>query len=162
MVKIKSNSETNKNIFGEIVNADVRINYHDNVNFHFWLTKDKKEYYNIVDQIVNEEVVNMSDNCGKNLCKILQKMFHSNLLIPIHWQYFKDERFSMYFFTENTNVLPYLSLSEIRISDFDNTVELIVMSSYNKYILKTTINQIMKCSNIDKHTVVKLREKGLI
>lgn len=161
MVKIKSNSETNKNIFGEIVNADVRINYHNNVNFHFWFTKEKKDYYNIVDQIVNEEVVNMSDNCGKNTCKLLQKMFHSNL-VPIHWQYFEDDRFSIYFFTEHTNVLPYLSLSEIRISDFDNTVELVVTSGVKKYTLKTTINQIMKCSKIEKHTIVKLREKGLV
>ncbi len=161
MVKIKSNSETNKNIFGEIVNADVRINYHDNVNFHFWFTKEKKDYYSIVDQIVNEEVVNMSDNCGKNTCKVLQKMFHSNL-VPIHWQYFKDERFSMYFFTENTKVLPYMALAEIRISDFDDTVELVVTSRVKKYTLKTTINQIMKCSKIEKHTIVKLREKGLI
>ena len=161
MVKIKSNSETNKNIFGEIVNADVRINYHDNVNFHFWFTKEKKDYYSIVDQIVNEEVVNMSDNCGKNTCKVLQKMFHSNL-VPIHWQYFKDERFSMYFFTENTKVLPYMALAEIRISDFDDTVELVVTSGVKKYTLKTTINQIMKCSKIEKHTIVKLREKGLV
>lgn len=161
MVKIKSNSETNKNIFGEIVNADVRINYHNNVNFHFWFTKEKKDYYSIVDQIVNEEVVNMSDNCGKNTCKVLQKMFHSNL-VPIHWQYFKDERFSMYFFTENTKVLPYMALAEIRISDFDDTVELVVTSGVKKYTLKTTINQIMKCSKIEKHTIVKLREKGLV
>jgi len=161
MVKIKNNSETNKNIFGEIVNADVRINYHNNVNFHFWFTKEKKDYYNIVSQIVNEEVVNMSDNCGKNTCKVLQKMFHSNM-IPIHWQYFKDERFSMYFFTENTRVLPYMALAEIRISDFDDTVELVVTSGVKKYTLKTTINQIMKCSKIEKHTIVKLREKGLV
>lgn len=161
MVKIKSNSKKDKNIFGEIIKADVRINYHDNVNFHFWFTKEKKDYYSIVDQIVNEDLSNMSDNCGKNTCKVLQKMFHSNL-VPIHWQYFKDDRFSMYFFTEKTNVLPYLSLSEIRISDFDDTIELVVMSSYNRYILKTTINQIMKCSSIEKHTVVKMREKGLI
>lgn len=161
MVKIKNNSETNKNIFGEIVNADVRINYHNNVNFHFWFTKEKKDYYSIVDQIVNEEVVNMSDTCGKNTCKVLQKMFHSNL-VPIHWQYFKDERFSMYFFTENTGVLPYMALAEIRISDFDDTVELVVTSGVKKYTLKTTINQIMKCSKIEKHTIVKLREKGLV
>lgn len=161
MVKIKSNSETNKNIFGEIVNADVRINYHDNVNFHFWFTKEKKDYYNIVSQIVNEDLSNMSDNCGKNTCKLLQKMFHSNL-VPIHWQYFKDERFSMYFFTENTRVLPYMALAEIRISDFDDTVELVVTSGVKKYTLKTTINQIMKCSKIEKHTIVKLREKGLV
>lgn len=161
MVKIKNNSETDKNIFGEIVNADVRINYHDNVNFHFWFTKEKKDYYNIVSQIVNEDVVNMSDNCGKNTCKVLQKMFHSNL-IPIHWQYFKDERFSMYFFTENTKVLPYMALAEIRISDFDDIVELVVTSGVKKYTLKTTINQIMKCSKIEKHTIVKLREKGLV
>lgn len=161
MVKIKNNSETNKNIFGEIVNADVRINYHDNVNFHFWFTNNKKDYYNIVNQIVNEEVVNMSDNCGKNTCKIIQKIFHSNM-IPIHWQYFKDERFSMYFFTENTKVLPYMALAEIRISDFDDIVELVVTSGVKKYTLKTTINQIMKCSNIEKHTIVKLREKGVI
>ena len=161
MVKIKSNSETNKNIFGEIVNADVRINYHDNVNFHFWFTKEKKDYYNIVSQIVNEDVINMSDNCGKNTCKVLQKMFHSNL-VPIHWQYFEDDRFSMYFFTENTRVLPYMALAEIRISDFDDTVELVVTSGVKKYTLKTTINQIMKCSKIEKHTIVKLREKGLV
>lgn len=161
MVKIKNNSETNKNIFGEIVNADVRINYHDNVNFHFWFTKEKKDYYNIVSQIVNEDVVNMSDNCGKNTCKIIQKMFHSNM-IPIHWQYFKDERFSMYFFTENTKVLPYMALAEIRISDFDDTVELVVTSGVKKYTLKTTINQVMKCFKIEKHTIVKLREKGLV
>lgn len=161
MVKIKSNSETNKNIFGEIVNADIKINYHNNVNFHFWFTKEKKDYYNIVSQIVNEEVINMSDNCGKNTCKVLQKMFHSNL-VPIHWQYFKDERFSMYFFTENTRVLPYMALAEIRISDFDDTVELVVTSGVKKYTLKTTINQIMKCSKIEKHTIVKLREKGLV
>lgn len=161
MVKIKNNSRKDKNIFGKIIEADVRINYHDNINFHFWMTENKREYYFVVDQIVNEEVVNMSDNCGKHTCKVLQKIFHSNL-IPIHWQYFKDERFSMYFFTEHTNVLPYLSLSEIRVSDFDDTVELVVMSSYNKYILKTTINQIMKCSNIEKHTIVKMRENGLI
>lgn len=161
MVKIKNRNEKDKNIFGKIIKADVRINYHDNVNFHFWFTKEKKDYYNIVDQIVNEEVVNMSDTCGKNTCKVLQKMFHSNL-VPIHWQYFKDERFSMYFFTENTRVLPYMALAEIRISDFDDTIELVVMSSYNKYILKTTINQIMKCSKIEKHTIVKLREKGLV
>jgi hypothetical protein len=161
MVKIKNNSETNKNIFGEIVNADVRINYHNNVNFHFWFTKEKKDYYNIVSQIVNEEVVNMSDNCGKNTCKVLQKMFHSNL-VPIHWQYFKDERFSMYFFIENTKVLPYMALAEIRISDFNDTVELVVTSGVKKYTLKTTINQIMKWSKIEKHTIVKLREKGLV
>jgi hypothetical protein len=161
MVKIKNNSETNKNIFGEIVNADVRINYHNNVNFHFWFTKEKKDYYSIVDQIVNEEVVNMSDTCGKNTCKVLQKMFHSNL-VPIHWQYFEDDRFSIYFFTENTRVLPYMALAEIRISDFDDTVELVVTSGVKKYTLKTTINQIMKCSKIEKHTIVKLREKGLV
>lgn len=161
MVKIKNNSETDKNIFGEIVNADVRINYHDNVNFHFWFTKEKKDYYSIVDQIVNEEVVNMSDTCGKNTCKVLQKMFHSNL-VPIHWQYFEDDRFSIYFFTENTKVLPYMALAEIRISDFDDTVELVVTSGVKKYTLKTTINQIMKCSKIEKHTIVKLREKGLV
>ena len=161
MVKIKNNSETNKNIFGEIVNADVRINYHDNVNFHFWFTKEKKGYYNIINQIIKEYVINMSDNCGKNTCKIIQKMFHSNM-IPIHWQYFKDERFSMYFFTENTKVLPYMALAEIRISDFDDTVELVVTSGVKKYTLKTTINQIMKCSKIEKHTIVKLREKGLV
>lgn len=161
MVKIKSNSETNKNIFGEIVNADVRINYHNNVNFHFWFTKEKKDYYNIVNQIVNEDLSNMSDNCGKNTCKLLQKMFHSNL-VPIHWQYFEDDRFSMYFFTENTRVLPYMALAEIRISDFDDTIELVVTSGVKKYTLKTTINQIMKCSKIEKHTIVKLREKGLV
>lgn len=161
MVKIKNNSETNKNIFGELIKADVRINYYDNVNFHFWFTKEKKDYYNIVSQIVNEEVVNMSDTCGKNTCKVLQKMFHSNL-VPIHWQYFKDERFSMYFFTENTRVLPYMALAEIRISDFEDTVELVVTSGVKKYTLKTTINQIMKCSKIEKHTIVKLREKGLV
>lgn len=161
MVKIKNNSETNKNIFGEIVNADVRINYYDNVNFHFWFTKEKKDYYNIVSQIVNEDLSNMSDNCGKNTCKLLQKMFHSNL-VPIHWQYFKDERISMYFFTENTRVLPYMALAEIRISDFDDIIELVVTSGVKKYTLKTTINQIMKCSNIEKHTIVKLREKGLV
>lgn len=161
MVKIKNNSETNKNIFGEIVNADVRINYHNNVNFHFWFTKEKKDYYNIVNQIVNEDLSNMSDNCGKNTCKLLQKMFHSNL-VPIHWQYFEDDRFSMYFFTENTRVLPYMALAEIRISDFDDTIELVVTSGVKKYTLKTTINQIMKCSKIEKHTIVKLREKGLV
>ena len=161
MVKIKSNSETNKNIFGEIVNADIRINYHDNVNFHFWFTKEKKDYYNIVSQIVNEDLKAMSDNCGKNTCKILQKMFHSNL-VPIHWQYFEDDRFSIYFFTENTKVLPYMALAEIRISDFDDTVELVVTSGVKKYTPKTTINQIMKCSKIEKHTIVKLREKGLV
>lgn len=161
MVKIKNNSETNKNIFGEIVNAGVRINYHDNVNFHFWFTKEKKDYYNIVSQIVNEEVVNMSDTCGKNTCKVLQKMFHSNL-VPIHWQYFEDDRFSIYFFTENTRVLPYMALAEIRISDFDDTVELVVTSGVKKYTFKTTINQIMKCSSVEKHTIVKLREKGLV
>ena len=161
MVKIKNNSETNKNIFGELIKADVRINYHNNVNFHFWFTKEKKDYYSIVDQIVNEEVVNMSDTCSKNTCKVLQKMFHSNL-VPIHWQYFKDERFSMYFFTENTRVLPYMALAEIRISDFDDTVELVVTSGVKKYTLKTTINQVMKCSKIEKHTIVKLREKGLV
>ena len=161
MVKIKNNSETDKNIFGELIKADIRINYHDNVNFHFWFTKEKKDYYSIVDQIVNEEVVNMSDTCGKNTCKVLQKMFHSNM-IPIHWQYLKDERFSMYFFTENTKVLPYTALAEIRISDFDDTVELVVTSGVKKYTLKTTINQVMKCSKIEKHTIVKLREKGLV
>ena len=161
MVKIKSNSETNKNIFGEIVNADIKINYHNNVNFHFWFTKEKKDYYNIVSQIVNEDLSNMSDNCGKNTCKLLQKMFHSNL-VPIHWQYFEDDRFSMYFFTENTRVLPYMALAEIRISDFDDTIELVVTSGVKKYTLKTTINQIMKCSKIEKHTIVKLREKGLV
>ena len=87
MVKIKNRNEKDKNIFGKIIKADVRINYHDNINFHFWMTESKRDYYFIVDQIVNEEVVNMSDNCGKNTCKILQKMFHSDM-IPIHWQYF--------------------------------------------------------------------------
>ena len=159
MVKIKNRQL--ENIFTFLSKNDIIIKYQNNTSFHFWQTEDKKEYYSIVSQIVNEEVVNMSDNCGKNTCKVLQKMFHSNL-VPIHWQYFKDDRFSMYFFTEKTNVLPYLSLSEIRISDFDNTVELVVMSSYNKYILKTTVNQIMKCSKIETHTIVKLREKGLI
>lgn len=159
MVKIKNRQL--ENIFTFLVKNDIIIKYHNGTSFRFWETKEKKDYYSIVDQIVNEDLSNMSDNCGKNTCKVLQKMFHSNL-VPIHWQYFKDDRFSMYFFTEKTNVLPYLSLSEIRISDFDDTIELVVMSSYNRYILKTTINQIMKCSSIEKHTVVKMREKGLI
>ena len=162
MFKVKSYSRKDKNIFGEIVEADVRINYHDNVNFHFWFTKEKKDYYNIVSQIVNEDLKAMSDNCGKNTCKILQKMFHSNKRPIIHWQYFKDERFSIYFFTEDIKVLPYIALSEIRISDFDDTIEFVIMENHKKYIVKTTINQVMRCSNIATHIRVKLREMGVI
>lgn len=149
MVKIKNRSEKDKNIFGKIIKADVRINYHDNINFHFWMTESKRDYYFIVDQIVNEEVVNMSDNCGKNTCKILQKMFHSDM-IPIHWQYFNDERFSMYFFTENTRILPYRVIAEIRISDFDDIIEFIIIENHKKYIVKTTIKQIMNGSDISR------------
>lgn len=155
MVKIKNK---NNDIFSK---ADMRINYHDNINFHFWETEDKKGYYDCVNEIVNEEVINMSDNCGKNTCKILQKLFHSNV-IPLHWQYFTEDRFSVYFFTEDTYVTPYVTLSEIRISDFDDTIELIVISGINKYTLKTDVKQLMKCSKIETHTIVKLREKGLI
>ena len=161
MIKIKNRNEKDKNIFGKIIKADIRINYHDNVNFHFWVTENKRDYYSIVNQIVNEEVVNMSDNCGKNTCKILQKMFHSDMM-PIHWQYFKDERFSMYFFTEDTSILPYRVLSEIRISDFDDTIELVILENHKKYIVKTTINQLMRCSVIDIHIWVKLREMGVL
>lgn len=149
MVKIKNRNEKDKNIFGKIIKADVRINYHDNINFHFWMTESKRDYYFIVDQIVNEEVVNMSDNCGKNTCKILQKMFHSDM-IPIHWQYFNDERFSMYFFTENTRILPYRVIAEIRISDFDDIIEFIIIENHKKYIVKTTIKQIMNGSDISR------------
>lgn len=149
MVKIKNRNEKDKNIFGKIIKADVRINYHDNVNFHFWLTENKRDYYFIVYQIINEEVINMSDNCGKNTCKILQKMFHSNML-PVHWQYFKDERFSMYFFTENTMILPYRVIAEIRISDFDDIIEFIIIENHKKYIVKTTIKQIMNGSDISR------------
>ena len=158
MVKVKNKNETNKNIFGK---EDIRINYHDNVNFHFWETEDKKGYYACVDEIINKEVVNMSDNCGKNTCKIIQKLFHSNI-IPLHWQYFAEDRFSVYFFTKDTYVTPYVTLSEIRISDFDDTIELIVISGINKYTLKTDVKQLMKCSKIETHTIVKLREKGFI
>ena len=159
MVKIKNRQL--ENIFTFLSKNDIIIKYQNNTSFHFWQTEDKKEYYSIVSQIVNEEVVNMSDNCGKNTCKVLQKMFHSNI-IPLHWQYFADDRFSMYFFTEHTRILPYMALSEIRISDFDDTIELIVVSGVNKYTLKTDIKQLMKCSKIETHTIVKLREKGLI
>lgn len=161
MVRVKNRNEKDKNIFGKIIKEDIRINYHDNVNFHFWMTEDKKGYYDCVNEIIKNEIINMSDTCGKNTCNVLQKMFHSNI-IPLHWQYFKDEKFSIYFFTEDTRILPYMALSEIRISDFDDTVKLVVESRYNKYILKTTINQIMKCSNIEKHIVIKIREKELI
>lgn len=159
MVRVKNRQL--ENIFTFLSKNDIIIKYQNNTSFHFWQTEDKKEYYSIVSQIVNEEVVNMSDNCGKNTCKILQKMFHSNL-VPIHWQYFVDDRFSMYFFTEHTYVSPYIAISEIRISDFDDTVKIIVTYGYHKEILNTTVNQIMKCSKIETHTIVKLREKGLI
>ena len=159
MVKIKNRQL--ENIFTFLSKNDIIIKYQNNTSFHFWQTKDKKGYYDCVNEIINEEVVNMSDNCGKNTCKVLQKMFHSNI-IPLHWQYFADDRFSMYFFTEHTRILPYMALSEIRISDFDDTIELIVVSGVNKYILKTNIKQLMKCSKIETHTIVKLREKGLI
>lgn len=149
MVKVKNRNEKDKNIFGKIIKADIIINYHDNVNFHFWMTENKRDYYSIVNQIVNEEVVNMSDNCGKNTCKILQKMFHSDM-IPSHWQYFKDERFSMYFFAEDTMLLPYRVLSEIRISDFDDIIEFIIIEDHKKYIVKTTIKQIMNGSDISR------------
>lgn len=149
MVKVKNRNEKDKNIFGKIIKADVRINYHDDVNFHFWLTENKRDYYFIVYQIINEEVINMSDNCGKNTCKILQKMFHSNML-PVHWKYFKDERFSMYFFTENTMILPYRVIAEIRISDFDDIIEFIIIENHKKYIVKTTIKQIMNGSDISR------------
>lgn len=161
MVKIKNRNEKDKNIFCKIIKADVRINYHDNVNFHFWMTEEKKGYYDCVNEIIKDTIVNMSDICGKNTCKVLQKMFHSNI-IPLHWQYFKDERFSIYFFTEDTRILPYMALSEIRISDFYDTIELVVISGVNKYTLETDIKQLMKCSKIETHTIVKLREKGLI
>lgn len=161
MVKIKNKNEKDKNIFGKIIKADVRINYHDNVNFHFWMTENKRDYYDCVDEIVNKKVINMSDTCGKNTCKVLQKMFHSNI-IPIYWQYFTDEGFSMYFFTEDTRILPYMAISGIRVSEFDDTIELIVVSGVKKYTLKTDIKQLMKCSKIETHTIVKLREKGLI
>lgn len=159
MVKVKNRQL--ENIFTFLSKNDIIIKYHNNTSFHFWQTEDKKEYYSSVSQIVNEEVVNMSDNCGKNTCKVLQKMFHSNI-IPLHWQYFKDERFSIYFFTEDTRILPYMAPSEIRISDFDDTIELVVISGVNKYTLETDIKQLMKCSKIETHTIVKLREKGLI
>ena len=55
-----------------------------------------------------------------------------------------------------------MALSEIRVSDFDDTIELVVVSGINKYTLKTDIKQLMKCSKIETHTIVKLREKGLI
>lgn len=161
MVRVKNKSEKDKNIFGKIIKADIKINYHDNVNFHFWMTENKKGYYDCVNEIIKDEVVNMSDTCGKNTCNVLQKMFHSNM-IPLHWQYFKGERFSMYFFTEHTYVTPYIAISEIRISDFNDTVKIIVTYGCYKEILNTTVYQIMKCSRIETHTIVKLREKGLI
>ena len=67
MVKIKNRNEKDKNIFGKIIKADIRINYHDNVNFHFWMTEDKKGYYACVDEIIEDNIVNMSDNCAKNV-----------------------------------------------------------------------------------------------
>lgn len=159
MVKIKNRQL--ENIFTFLSKNDIIIKYQNNTSFHFWQTKDKKGYYDCVNEIINEEVINMSDTCGKNTCKVLQKMFHSNM-IPLYWQYFKNERFSMYFFTKHTYVAPYIAISEIRISDFDDTIELVVVSGVNNYTLKTDIKQLMKCSKIETHTIVKLREKGLI
>ena len=71
-------------------------------------------------------------------------------MLPVHWQYFKDERFSMYFFTENTMILPYRVISEIRISDFDDIIEFIIIENHKKYIVKTTIKQIMNGSDISR------------
>lgn len=138
---------------------DIRVWYHDNTSFHFWKTEKHSELVNNIKEIVKNELPNMSDNCGKNALKVLQKSFHSKTSLVEFYNYFQDECFDLYYFTEYTNIAPFVTLSRIRISDYDDTIIFTCVDAHgtNHYVY-TTIKQLMKCKSIEKHCYVKLKE----
>lgn len=152
--KIRENNTLWKN-----ETEDIRIWYHDNTSFHFWKTGKYNGLLYCITDIVKNELSSMSDNCGKNTLKILQKLFHSKIELVDFYNYFQDDCFDLYCFTDESYITPFVTLSRIRISDFDDTVIFTCVDAHGiNHFITTTVQQIMKCSSIEKHCYVKLKE----